>query len=213
MSRPVPDSSPAERAVLATAFVVLAGFGIHRACAGPPPGAGRELPRPDAPAGGSRICFDVAGASGQPGLRCVPNPPSAAAVEPLAPCDDAASLRQADRLLRECPLHGRQLLLAPERSGGPCVPRLVELPGATRLLLGSPIDLRTARRADLEALPGVGPRLAAEMQRVREERPGRVDLEGIAGLGPRRRAVLERRLTWSAPPAPGCGPAEAAETR
>jgi len=207
----VPSSVPAERAVLATTLLILAGLGVRRACAGSAGGAGPEGAAAAALSDGARICLDVAGASGRPGLRCLPRPPAAADLEPLAPCDDAASLRRMERLLRDCPLHGRRLVLAPQRPGGPCVPRLTELPGATRVLLGLPVDLRTAGRVDLEALPGVGPHLARELLRVRERRPGRVDLEGIAGLGPRRRAALERRLAWSAAPDPECGSAEAPE--
>lgn len=203
-------SVPAERAVLATALVVLAGLGIGRACTDSGGDAGPEGPA--AAPGGARICFEVAGASGRPGLRCAPEPPAASELDLLAPCNDAATLRRTERLLRECPLHGRRLVLAPRRPDGPCVPRLTELPGATRVLLGLPIDLRTAGRADLEALPGVGPRLALELLRAREGRPGRVDLEGVAGLGPRRRAALERRLAWSPEPGPGCGSAEPPET-
>jgi len=208
----VPSSVPAERAVLATTLLILAGLGVRRACAGSAGGAGPEGAVAAALPDGARICFDVAGASGRPGLRCLPKPPRTADLELLAPCDDAASIGRTERLLRECPLHGRRLVLAPQRPGGPCVPRLTELPGAIRLLLGLPVDLRTAGRADLEALPGVGPQLAGELLRMRDRRPGRVDLEGIAGLGPRRRAVLERWLVWSPPPDPACGLGDAPET-
>ena len=204
-------SAPAERAVLATLLVVLAGFALR--LAGPLAATGDDAP--DAPVeggstGAGRVCFEVVGASARPGLRCVSRP-GATEVAALPPCDDAGSLRKVEQLLRECPLHGRRLVLAPGRAGGPCRPRLMELPGAVRLLLGLPVDLRTARREDLEALPGVGPRLAEELLRARARRPGRVDLGGLAGLGERRRRNLERRLTWSAAPDPGCAGAGRAE--
>ncbi|MBN1770183.1 MAG: hypothetical protein JXB32_02885 [Deltaproteobacteria bacterium] len=206
------DSAPAERAVLATTLLVLAGLGVRLAGSGRAvDGAGRS----DVPAGGSsdgaRVCLEVVGASGRPGLRCASGALSAADLALRAPCDDDASLRQVNRLLRECPLHGRRLVLAPERAAGPCVPRLTDLPGATRLLLGLPVDLRTACREDLEALPGVGPKLAEELLRARATRPGRVELRGIAGLGASRRRALERLLIWSPEPGPHCGGAGRAE--
>jgi hypothetical protein len=201
----VPDSAPAERAVLATSLVVLAGLAVRLAGGAATTGVSSTALGPAASGTGrdGRICFEVVGASARPGLRCVRRP-GTAEVAARAPCDDAASLRELDRLLRVCPLHGRRLVLAPQREGGPCRPRLAELHGAVRLLLGLPIDLRTARREDLEALPGVGPRLADELLRARATRPGPVDLEGLAGLGEQGRRRLERRLVWSVEPDPEC---------
>jgi hypothetical protein len=191
----------AERAVLATTLVVLAGLGVRLAGTCGSDGEGEDGA---AGPGGRGICFEVVGASARPGLRCLRRPPRAAELALVAPCDDEAARRSVERLLRECPVAGRRLVLAPARVGGACRPRLTELPGAVRLLLGMPVDLRTARRADLEALPGVGPRLAEELLRLRALRSGRIDLRGVTGLGERRRRELERRLVWSTAPARGC---------
>lgn len=58
---------------------------------------------------------------------------------------------------------------------------------------GRPIDLNAATLADLELLPGVGPKLAARIAEARAARGGAfgslADLQAISGIGP---AKLER---------------------
>jgi competence ComEA-like helix-hairpin-helix protein len=44
------------------------------------------------------------------------------------------------------------------------------LPGASQLVLGQKIDLNTASAKDLEALPGVGPKMAETIVQDREKR-------------------------------------------
>jgi competence ComEA-like helix-hairpin-helix protein len=100
------------------------------------------------------------------------------------------------------------------RAGGGCELRAQELPAEPcpcarwparlRLLLGAPLALERATAADLELLPGVGPRIAAAIARERAERGGfeRVeDLLGVAGVGPR---MLERLRPLLAAGEPGC---------
>jgi len=58
---------------------------------------------------------------------------------------------------------------------------------------GRPIDLNAATLADLELLPGVGPKLAARIVEARAARGGAfgsiADLQAVSGIGP---AKLER---------------------
>jgi len=58
---------------------------------------------------------------------------------------------------------------------------------------GRPIDLNAATLADLELLPGVGPKLAARIAEARAARGGAFgsvsDLQAVSGIGP---AKLER---------------------
>jgi competence ComEA-like helix-hairpin-helix protein len=69
-------------------------------------------------------------------------------------------------------------------------------PSATALRAlreGELLDLNRATLADLELLPGVGPRLAERIAAARRERGGRFeslsDLQAVSGIGP---AKLER---------------------
>jgi competence protein ComEA len=66
------------------------------------------------------------------------------------------------------------------------------LDGTELVLLGRAVDLNGAGAADLAAVPGIGPGLAADVVREREERgPFRAvdDLRRVRGVGPVR---LER---------------------
>ena len=143
-------------------------------------------------------CFGVEGAVREPGLRCAPSP-SAGSLGLLPPCDAPEPRDRIDRLVRECPLQGRRLILAPDRPGGPCRPRLADLPGPARRALGLPLDLRTASAADLEALPGVGPRLAARIRAARGTFESVEDLARVPGFGRARLEALRGRVTLGPP--------------
>jgi len=110
-----------------------------------------------------------------------PAPPCEVAVERqgqgvfcLTPAEAAAAgLRAGDRVT----VDGGVDRMAPERVA----------------LFAAPVDLNAASLAELEALPGVGPGLAA---RIAAGRPYR-DVEELArvpGLGPRRLAALRGRV-------------------
>ena len=67
------------------------------------------------------------------------------------------------------------------------------------MLIGAPLDLETATLADLEALPGVGPRLALRLDAaracLRAGRASAVDrLGSIRGIGRKKAALLARFL-------------------
>jgi competence protein ComEA len=71
-----------------------------------------------------------------------------------------------------------------------------ELGGLELVHLGRPVDLNRATVDDLAAVPGIGPGLAAEVVREREERGpfGSPDsLRRVRGIGPVR---LERARPW-----------------
>jgi competence protein ComEA len=70
------------------------------------------------------------------------------------------------------------------------------LTGLELVLLGRPVDLNRASAEDLAAVPGIGPGLAAEVVREREERgPFRSpdSLLRVRGIGPVR---VERARPW-----------------
>jgi len=71
---------------------------------------------------------------------------------------------------------------------------------------GKPIDLNAATLADLELLPGVGPRLAQRIVEARSARGGAfasiADLQAVNGIGP---AKLER-IAAAACAGAGCAP-------
>jgi competence protein ComEA len=77
--------------------------------------------------------------------------------------------------------------------GDPGRPR--PLTGLELVLLGRPVDLNGASAEDLAAVPGIGPGLAAEVVREREERGpfGSPDaLRRVRGIGPVR---MERAVS------------------
>jgi len=70
------------------------------------------------------------------------------------------------------------------------------LQGLELVLLGRPLDLNRASVEDLAAVPGIGPGLAADVVRERDERgpfPSPDALRRVRGIGPVR---LERARPW-----------------
>ncbi|MBM4285272.1 MAG: helix-hairpin-helix domain-containing protein [Deltaproteobacteria bacterium] len=66
--------------------------------------------------------------------------------------------------------------------------------GVRLITLGLPVDLNRATQEDLEALPGVGPALAARILAYRRSHGPfkRVeDLEEVQGIGPKVLAVIK----------------------
>ncbi|MBI5489254.1 MAG: hypothetical protein HY905_18100 [Deltaproteobacteria bacterium] len=153
--------------------------------------------------GGGTICFEVVGASADPGLRCVARP-SADEAAPLAPCRTPAARARLELLARRCDWRGRRLVLAPARAGGPCVPRLEPLPAALRVALGVPLDPDTVTRAELEALPGVGVGTARSIVETRERLGASFRWDAVPGVGSRRAARLAPLLRRGPAVPPEC---------
>jgi competence protein ComEA len=59
------------------------------------------------------------------------------------------------------------------------------------------IDLNRANQAELESLPGIGPKLAAEIIRYREQHAFRSvdDVDGVSGIGEKRLAAIRPFVT------------------
>jgi competence protein ComEA len=76
--------------------------------------------------------------------------------------------------------------------------------GPARRLVGLPIDPNTADAATLETLPGVGPARAFAILEAREHRPFQrvADLERVPGIGPRTLAGMAAALAIGEPSAP-----------
>jgi len=60
------------------------------------------------------------------------------------------------------------------------------------------VNLNTATQQELEALPGIGPKLAQEIIKARQEKPftSLEDLDRVPGIGPRLLEKLKDRVTW-----------------
>lgn len=60
------------------------------------------------------------------------------------------------------------------------------------------VNLNTATQQELEALPGIGPKLAQEIIKARQQKPftSLDDLDRIPGIGPRLLEKLKDRVTW-----------------
>jgi competence protein ComEA len=88
--------------------------------------------------------------------------------------------------------------------------------GPARRLVGLPIDPNDADAATLETLPGVGPARALAILEARERRPFRrvADLERVPGIGPRTLAGMAAALAIREPsPPPGRSQAKRAARR
>jgi competence protein ComEA len=72
-----------------------------------------------------------------------------------------------------------------------------EAAGIAAWLVGQKLDVNTARQRDLEAIPDVGPSLAAAIVAARAERGGfarLAELDEVPGVGPKTLVKLERYL-------------------
>lgn len=63
---------------------------------------------------------------------------------------------------------------------------------------GEKVNLNTATQAELEALPGVGPKLAQQIILTRQQKPftSLEDLDKVPGVGPSLLEKLKDRVTW-----------------
>jgi competence protein ComEA len=120
----------------------------------------------------------------------------AVAILVLATLAPAAARRLPSAGARSCEPEGRGMPPAGWIGcrGDPGVAR--PLTGLELVLLGRPVDLDTATAEDLAAVPGIGPGLAAEVVRDREERGpfrGPDGLRRVRGIGPVR---MEQARRW-----------------
>ncbi|MFB2879306.1 DUF655 domain-containing protein [Floridanema aerugineum] len=76
-----------------------------------------------------------------------------------------------------------------QNSNSPTVPQNQNIPK---------VNLNTATQQELEALPGIGPKLAQEIIKSRQKKPftSLEDLDRIPGIGPRLLERLKDRVTW-----------------
>lgn len=115
-------------------------------------------------------------------------------VTPHVVIDDAGAAMRVQEILVDRAIDALEAWLcraaaALRHSLGVQAPRMV--PGGTALALG----LRSASHAELEALPGVGEELAAEIGRHLALHPGRVEVDellAVDGIGPQRLELLRR---------------------
>ena len=144
-------------AILASAGVALAIVGR---IASPPAAAIEIAPAPEAspPPTPALVVVDVAGAVARPGVLRLPA--GSRVVDALAAAGGAAPEADLSALNRAAPLRDGERIY---------VPRAGEVP--PRVVGGDPrVDLNRATPAELEALPGIGPGIAARIVRAREQR-------------------------------------------
>ncbi len=95
-----------------------------------------------------------------------------------------------------CVMRGQETVLtAATGAAGAAGPDLCS--NAVRYIVGRKMDLNTATEADLDLLPGIGPKTARRIVEYRGERGGsmrRADLGGVPDLGREARVSLE---TWT----------------
>lgn len=158
-----------------------------RRAGGPPPST--------RPAPGAMV--HVAGAVARPGV--VHLPAGARVLDALRAAGGGLPDADLDRLNLAAKVVDGQRIAVP-RVGAPGLGGLAAAPdeaGDAGSGAG-PLDLNTASAAQLEALPGIGPSLAAAIVAEREKRGGFRsvgELRDVRGIGERRFADLEHRVT------------------
>jgi competence protein ComEA len=178
-----------------------AGSGNQRATSSPASevSASSTTTVPVEPAAGSEVVVQVAGAVVHPGVvRLTKGARVTDAIERAGgglPGADLERLNLAAKLVDgeriAVPKLGEQLAPAvdPGSDGAPGTGATADAPSAD-----APLNLNTATEAQLEALPGVGPTLAAAILAERDKRGGFTsvnDLRSVHGIGDRRFADLK----------------------
>jgi len=77
-------------------------------------------------------------------------------------------------------------------------PTNLSTPGLTENDTIQKVNLNTASQQELEALPGVGPKLATQIIQARQQKPftSLADLDKVPGVGPSLLEKLRDRVTW-----------------
>ena len=188
--------SPAELALAAVlaAVVVVGSFLVSRR-APQPPAPPLRIERGVAPGAGATptpLLVHVTGHVVRPGLY--PLPPGSRVNDALAAAGGPAPGSEPHALNLAAPVADGEQVVVPPAGAAPVAPG----PGSPGPGGGAKVDLNTATQAQLEQLPGIGPKLAQRILDHRQ-RKGRFtsprDLLGIEGFGPRKRAGLEDLVT------------------
>lgn len=197
---------PRAGAVLLALVAVAAGAYWFRSgvaqpsSAAPTPVSAGAVPDTAPPSTASRefLVVHVAGAVAKPGV--VTLDAGARVIDAIAAAGGPLPDADLDRLNLAAPLaDGQRVALA--RRGEPTPALDPAAPGASGTATGvpaGPVDLNAATQADLEALPGIGPTLAAAIIDERERRGGFTsvdDLKRVRGIGDQRFAQLRELVT------------------
>lgn len=77
-------------------------------------------------------------------------------------------------------------------------PQITEAKADNVLPPGQLVNLNTATQQELEALPGIGPKLAQQIIAARQQQPFTTleDLDRVSGIGPSLLQKLDGRVTW-----------------
>jgi competence protein ComEA len=167
--------------VAALAVLVLAASRAYRTPAARAGPEGRACP----------ALVEVAGRVARPGAVC-----ARTVGEAVDGAGGPVGCRIAAEKQRSIP--GGTRVLVGEGEGDRCAVRLGEVGGVRRLSLGLRIDLNRAGIADLDALPGIGPRLAQRIvaARARDGPFRRVEeLRRVRGIGPKTLARIRSLVT------------------
>jgi competence protein ComEA len=188
--------SPAEVALAAVlAAVVVAGSFVVSRRAPQPPAPPLRLERaavPTASPAPPPVLVHVTGHVVRPGIY--PLPAGSRVNDALAAAGGPAPGGEPHALNLAAPVADGEQVVVPPAGTAP-VPRA---PGGSGPAAGTTVDLNIATQAQLEQLPGIGPKLAQRILAHRQ-RKGRFssprDLLQIEGFGPRKLAGLEDLVT------------------
>jgi competence protein ComEA len=145
-----------------------------------------------------RLVVHVAGAVRAPGV--VTLDAGARVVDALEAAGGAVAKADLDRLNLAAPVADGERVLVVRRGEPPVAEPLdpAALPGEPAVTPSGPVNVNTATATELEALPGIGPALAAAIIEERERRGGFggiEELEAVRGIGTQRLADLEGLVT------------------
>lgn len=144
------------------------------------------------------IVVHVAGAVASPGVRRLPA--GARVVDAIESAGGLTPEAAADNINLAAPLHDGDRIYVPRAIEASEVPAGVT-PAPTEASdsgTASPVPLNTATAVELDALPGIGPSLAAAIVAHRDERGPFLTVEQLAdvsGIGPAKLAALRELVT------------------
>lgn len=177
-------------AILTAALVVYAGMGFL---------ARHPVPRPPLPWGNQgpqTVAAEVAGIRGAEGIYFLPEASVfdrlshiTGARAPAPPSGASPSMFSSPAAFRVSAEGGRLVV--------------TDMPAATRLALGLPIDVNRATHEELMLVPGIGQQTADRIVQLRQARGGfdsLSDLTAVSGIKEKRLRALEKHLTVGTSP-------------